>query len=546
VRLLAFPPVLAAPILAVTDEETTVGPSNVGVGAVVLTVIVVAFLGWVGWLVLSSRRRAAAQEETPRNLQPFLSDDELENKRVTRVLNAAVVVAAVLALSMPIYFINEAGRQDRAEEKRSEEYIEDGEHWFTEFSCVNCHGPGGTGGAAPFVEARSGMNVSWAVPSLNDIFYRYSDAEVRHWITYGRQGTPMPANGLEGGGAMTLQEIDQVIAYLGSIQIPQDEAAGEVNQIVDQEINRLAGADATVEGLILEQEAEIEDIVTGPDRFAAIEDFPGEIRGLMAGDWTCTNASAAAVGSSCGEAGTDADRDGLVDEVETRLSEIGAVVDETVLIREVEAPAEEGAEPEIVAVPDPDLPELYGLTLDPGNPYTTTSESGDPIPDLERATVFLAELDTAHLTLGVLTERNDVFLENAQSGLDFLEEAAATRPWEIDVDRVAGATGLTEEDATRAAALFNGYCARCHTSGFSAGVAYTQEAGSGAWGPSLQDGRAITQFPDVADHIEFVTDGTDDNIAYGINGLGTGRMPGFGMILSVDDIELIVAFERSL
>ncbi len=209
-RLLAFPPALVAPILAVTDEEAPVGPSNVGVGAVVLTVIVVAFLGWVGWLVLSSRRRAAAQEETPRNLQPFLSDDELENKRVTRVLNAAVVVAAVLALSMPIYFINEAGRQARAEEKRSEEYVEAGEHWFTEFSCVNCHGPGGTGGAAPFVEARSGMNVSWAVPSLNDVFYRYSDAEVRHWITYGRQGTPMPANGLEGGGAMTLQEIDQV------------------------------------------------------------------------------------------------------------------------------------------------------------------------------------------------------------------------------------------------------------------------------------------------------------------------------------------------
>ncbi len=266
----------------------------------------------------------------------------------------------------------------------------------------------------------------------------------------------------------------------------------------------------------------------------------------MAGDGTCTNASAAAVGSSCGEAGTDADRDGLVDEVETRMTEIGAVVDETVLVREVEAPAEEGAEPEIVAVPDPDLPELYGLTLDPANPYTTTSESGDPIPDLERATVFLTELDTAHLTLGVLTERNDVFLETAQSGLDFLEEAAATRPWEIDIDRVAAETGLTEEDATRAAALFNGYCARCHTSGYSAGVAYTQEAGSGAWGPSLQDGRAITQFPDIADHIEFVTDGTDDNIAYGINGLGTGRMPGFGMILSVDDIELIVAFERSL
>ena len=34
------------------------------------------------------------------------------------------------------------------------------------------------------------------------MFYRYSEDEVRYWITYGRQNTPMPANGLEGGGAL--------------------------------------------------------------------------------------------------------------------------------------------------------------------------------------------------------------------------------------------------------------------------------------------------------------------------------------------------------
>jgi mono/diheme cytochrome c family protein len=146
----------------------------------------------------------------------------------------------------------------------------------------------------------------------------------------------------------------------------------------------------------------------------------------------------------------------------------------------------------------------------------------------------------------VLTERNDVFLEQAESGLSFLEDAAATRPWAIDIQRVAGETGLTEEEATRATALFNGYCSRCHTAGFSAGVPFTQEVGSGAWAPSLLDGRAVTQFPEVADHVDFVSEGTDDNVAYGINGLGTGRMPGFGQILSLEDIELIVAFERSL
>jgi len=543
VSLLHVTLALAQPVLAVTEEETVVEPSNVGVGSVVLTVVGVAFLAWVGWLVLSSRRRAPSVEETPSNLQQYLSDDALENTRITRVLNSAVIVAAVLALTMPIYFLNESGRQEKAAEKRAHQYVEEGEHWFTKFSCINCHGPDAGGGAATFVENRSGLSTSWLVPSLDDILYRYSEDEVRHWIVYGRQGTPMPANGLEGGGAMTMQEVDQVIAYITTIQIPQTEATAEVTRIVGQETDRLANADATVARMIMEQQAVVDDIVTGPDRFAVIEDFPGEIKGMMAGDGTCTNSSAAAVGSSCGRAGTDTDRDGLTDEVETRMTEIGAVVDETVLVRQVDT---SGAEPTVVQVEDPDVAELYGLNLDPTTAFTNTDAAGAPVADLERAIIFLAELDTVHLTLGVLTTRNDVFLAGARSGLDFLTNAAATRPWEIDVARVAGETGLTEEQAGRAVALFNGYCARCHTAGYSAGVAFTQQAGSGAWGPSLLDGRAITQFPDIEAHTNFVTEGSDDNVTYGVNGLGTGRMPQFGQILSTEDIALIVAYERSL
>lgn len=537
---------LVQPILAVTEDEAPVGPSNVGVGAVVLTVVGVAFLAWVGWLVLSSRRRAPAVEETPSNLQQYLSDDELENKRVTRVLNSALVVAAVLALTMPIYFVNESGRQERAAEKIAEQYVEEGEHWFTEFACIDCHGPGGSGGAAPFVEGRSGLSTTWAVPSLNDVMFRYSEGEVRQWIVFGRQGTPMPANGLEGGGAMTSQEVDQVITYLNSIQIEQSDATAEVSRIVATETERLANAEAAVARLLLAQQASILDIFGGPERFAVIEAFPGEIRGLMAADGTCTGASAQAVGSSCSEAGTDRDRDGLTDAVETRMTEIGAVIDDTVLIRQVQEPEDPEGELEVEQVPDPELGGLYGLSLDPANAFTNTDPTGAPIADLQRATTFLTELDTAHLTLGVLTERNDVFMEAAEAGLAFLEEAASHRPWEINIDTVSSQAGLTDEDATRAAALFNGYCARCHTAGYSAGVVFTQEAGSGAWGPSLLDGRAVTQFPDIADHIDFVAEGSDANVAYGVNGLGTGRMPAFGQILSAEDIELIVAFERAL
>lgn len=546
---------LLRPLLAVT-EEAPVEPSNVGVGSVVLTVAAAVFLAWVGYLVINSRRRAKRPEETPANLQPYLSDDELENKRVTRVLNSAVVAAAVLAIALPVYYINEGDRQAAAADKIHEKNIEEGEKWYSQFSCINCHGPEGGGGAAPFVEARSGLDVSWTAPSINDVFLRYDESEVRYWIVNGRSGTPMPAGGLDSGGAMTVQEIDQVIDYLHSIEIPQGEAVDEVEKTVQDALDRMASGATTVERRIAEQEAELADTQTAPERFAAIEEFPAEIRFLMAGDGTCTNASAAAVGSTCDQAGTDSDRDGITDTVELRLDEIGAVVDDVVLVRrvvdEVDAEgapvldAEGNRIPVVELVPDPSVPDLYGLALDPNNAFSTTDLTGEPIPDLERAETFLRELDTVHLTLSVVTERQDRFLEGIESGLAFLQESLDERNWEIDIAAVAASTGLSEADAERAVGLYNGYCARCHTGGYQAGVAFEQLPGSGAWGPALRDDRSVVQFPDAQDHIDFIINGSVANQSYGINGLGRGWMPGFGQILSEDDIALIVAYERSL
>ncbi len=132
------------------------------------------------------------------------------------------------------------------------------------------------------------------------------------------------------------------------------------------------------------------------------------------------------------------------------------------------------------------------------------------------------------------------------SGLDFLKASLEAAAWEVDLDAVAADTGLSRSEAERAVGLFNGYCARCHTGGYQAGVAYEQEAGSGAWGPSLLDGRSRIQFPDTEDQIQFIISGSEANVSYGINGLGSGRMPGFGQILSAEDIALIVAYERSM
>jgi len=87
-------------------------------------------------------------------------------------------------------------------------------------------------------------------------------------------------------------------------------------------------------------------------------------------------------------------------------------------------------------------------------------------------------------------------------------------------------------------------CARCHTTGWS----YDEpvQSGDGAMGPSLQAGRAATQFPNPTDQQKFITDGSTNGVKYGVQGQGSGRMPGFGQLMTPEQIQAVVEYERSL
>jgi mono/diheme cytochrome c family protein len=98
-------------------------------------------------------------------------------------------------------------------------------------------------------------------------------------------------------------------------------------------------------------------------------------------------------------------------------------------------------------------------------------------------------------------------------------------------------------------ALFMAACARCHTKGWSYGQPQVM-GGGGAFGPNLTNGVELRQFPPlaggVAKHVEFVTTGSDFQKPYGTQGIGSGRMPGFGQELSARQIDEIVIYERTL
>jgi mono/diheme cytochrome c family protein len=119
------------------------------------------------------------------------------------------------------------------------------------------------------------------------------------------------------------------------------------------------------------------------------------------------------------------------------------------------------------------------------------------------------------------------------------------------VEAAAEASVASGQYKTLGEALFNldlnggAYsCARCHTKGWSYGD--PQQSGGGALGPNLTNGDTVRQFPNEDDHVTFVETGSENGKKYGQQGQGSGRMPGFGQLLTTAQIEAIVEYERSL
>ncbi len=126
------------------------------------------------------------------------------------------------------------------------------------------------------------------------------------------------------------------------------------------------------------------------------------------------------------------------------------------------------------------------------------------------------------------------------------EEARTQSKERADLE-MATLQAAGEANPSMGSVLFNSNCARCHTAGFSYGEA--KEPGSGFFGPAL--GNVLTQFPERDEHVGFVagdpaTGGIKAGASYGFGGQSTGKMPYFTNILTSEQIEAIVDYERDL
>jgi len=464
-----------------------------------ITLIALGIIAALAFFTASGFRGSGRVKDYAPNLTKYRTDDDLETKTLDRTLTVAVIIASLLTIMIPLYYLGEQDRQQGFVEEFDEVSVERGEHLYEEFGCGNCHGADGSGGAASYVEKRSGINVTWAAPAINNVFYRYDDEEVRYWLIYGRANSPMPAWGLKGGGPMNDGQLDDLIEYMHHFQISQEEELQTIEMNINSSLSRLETSELLVENEIARQKDLIQSVKDAPSKLPIVEKAVQDVTNLL-----------------LKEGGIDTDEDGLSDSVEIDLSSYSAVISETL--------------------------GTNILNLDPDNEQSIPGRK-----DLSVAKGLLSQLESELINIRIVSEGYDKFLNEAETGLAFLEKALDEKLWEVSFEEIADSTFDGDlEKAKRAVGLFNAYCARCHTAGYSAGVAYTKEIASGGLGPALRAGRVNIQFKQREDFIDFIVKGSVNGKAYGVNGVGGGKMPGFGAVLPESDIALIIDYLRGM
>jgi mono/diheme cytochrome c family protein len=197
---------------------------------VAVAVVVLLFFGWLAYLLRLGTRQGG--EKLPANIKPYLTDEELEERKVVRTGVLGLFTAVALAVIMALYWIFIPRIEASFSDKYRNESVARGKVYFATtaeggFNCAGCHGAGFGGKLENFVlpsGPNKGQKVTWECPALNDVYYRFTREEVKQILIFGRPGTPMPAWGLAGGGPLTDQQLEDLLNYIKSIEVAPEEA----------------------------------------------------------------------------------------------------------------------------------------------------------------------------------------------------------------------------------------------------------------------------------------------------------------------------------
>ncbi len=214
------------------------------IGVIGLLIVVGGWIVYGLFNVAAGRKEVGSEIELAPNRKPYYDDETLEGPRLERVQLWGVVLLVIIVIALPLYWVFEPSRQAGAQEGWDNRFASWGSQLFAPtadggFNCAGCHGGmAGVGGEAPFSitdpVTQEVQAVNWKAPAVNTVFYKFDESEVRFILVYGRPFSPMSPWGLAGGGPMNSQQIDNLIAYMKSIQIPRENCAeGEDPLICD-------------------------------------------------------------------------------------------------------------------------------------------------------------------------------------------------------------------------------------------------------------------------------------------------------------------------
>jgi len=241
-----------------------------------LVLAVVIFIGSLTALYLNVKRSKAeigSEVELAANRKPYLPDEELEGRKLDIALTLGLVLLTLCSVTLPVYFVAEASRQDNKVASLQARFEGEGEELYGEL-CASCHGSIDQGGVAAFtLQTDSGQfiqTVEWRAPALHTAGWRFSDQDLTDILNYGRRFSPMPAWGAPGGGPNTEQEIEALIAYINSEEVKPTiaEMREEVDLQLEVEMEALIDERGqyvpVIEGEpVLNRDSDCENRVTG-------------------------------------------------------------------------------------------------------------------------------------------------------------------------------------------------------------------------------------------------------------------------------------------
>jgi mono/diheme cytochrome c family protein len=168
-------------------------------------------------LVLRHRAKHHDGPEIPITMRPGPSDSALETPVLQRLQGWAVIMVVFVVAWFPLQWLLEPGRNLAQEEDLKTLAIARGELAVEEFTeenqlgvgCVRCHGPELKGGTAIIVNGEYRYP-----PDLTTVCGRLTLEEIETTIYEGRVDAGMPSWSIRYEGALTDQQINDIVNYI--------------------------------------------------------------------------------------------------------------------------------------------------------------------------------------------------------------------------------------------------------------------------------------------------------------------------------------------